>query len=129
MSEYRNYTALDELEFYGDHVSAMTFEELHSKSDIAAELAYRDEHIETLRQEAIKNLSMFLEANGKIDQLEKQLAEATANTASVKAEGIMEAATEYWKDNGGAEDISTEDEYSYCWFIKYAKSLEGGDNG
>ncbi len=29
-------------QFYLDHVSAMTVEELHSKSEIAAELAHRD---------------------------------------------------------------------------------------
>ena len=33
---------IEELETYIDHVSAMTSESLHSKSDIADELAFRD---------------------------------------------------------------------------------------
>ena len=39
---------IEELETYCDHVSAMTSESLHSKSAIAAELAFRDSHIEFL---------------------------------------------------------------------------------
>lgn len=35
---------------YGDHVSAMTREGLHNKSDIAAELAYRDSRIIRLEE-------------------------------------------------------------------------------
>jgi hypothetical protein len=34
--------------YYTDHVAAMTREGLHSKSDIAAELAYRDLKIDVL---------------------------------------------------------------------------------
>jgi len=34
--------------YYGRHVQAMTREKLHSKSDIAAELAHRDMIIDTL---------------------------------------------------------------------------------
>ena len=34
--------------YYAEHVSAMTKEGLHSKSDIAAELAVRDIHIQYL---------------------------------------------------------------------------------
>lgn len=36
---------------YGEHVSAMTREDLDSKSDIAAELAYRDDTISDLQRE------------------------------------------------------------------------------
>lgn len=35
--------------YYSRHVAAMTSEGLHSKSDIAAELAFRDERISLLR--------------------------------------------------------------------------------
>lgn len=38
-------------QFYTDHISAMTREGLHAKSDIAAELAYRDQRIATLEAE------------------------------------------------------------------------------
>lgn len=35
---------------YAKHVSAMTGEQLHSKMDIAAELAYRDNEIDRLKE-------------------------------------------------------------------------------
>lgn len=38
--------------FYTDHVSAMTREGLHAKSDIASELAVRDAEIAELRRDA-----------------------------------------------------------------------------
>ena len=42
----------DELaQLYVDHVHAMTGEGLHSKADIAAELAYRDSVIKELRKQ------------------------------------------------------------------------------
>lgn len=45
----RDVMALDEeFGFYSRHVSAMTVENLYSKSDIAAELAYRDSLIKKL---------------------------------------------------------------------------------
>lgn len=50
---YRNFdleTVLDS-EQYASHVSAMTGEKLHSKSDIAAELTSRDMRIEQLERE------------------------------------------------------------------------------
>jgi len=40
-----------ELDTYEDHVHAMTGEKLHRKSDIAAELAFRDERIAELKKE------------------------------------------------------------------------------
>ncbi len=51
MSEYaeRDIEAL--CQYYGRHVSAMTGEGLHEKSDIAAELAHRDHVIDTLKAE------------------------------------------------------------------------------
>lgn len=45
----RDHIALGK--FYTDHVSAMTREGLHEKSDIAAELAYRDQRIAALEAE------------------------------------------------------------------------------
>ena len=52
MSEYRNDLDLEKLEpHYTKHVGAMTSESLHSKSSIAAQLAYRDLQIERLTDE------------------------------------------------------------------------------
>jgi len=53
----RDHLALGE--HYLRHVSAMTGEGLHAKSDIAAELAWRDAEIERLRS-ALRNLLVML---------------------------------------------------------------------
>jgi len=42
---------IEELDTYADHVHAMTGEKLHGKSDIAAELAFRDARIAELTNE------------------------------------------------------------------------------
>lgn len=45
--------------YYSQHVSAMTAEGLHAKSDIAAELAHRDMEIDRLRAELNKWVRWF----------------------------------------------------------------------
>jgi len=52
--------AIDELDTYQDHIMAMTVEGLVSKTSIAAELAWRDEVIETYKAkfEELAALSM-----------------------------------------------------------------------
>lgn len=62
MSKYRNYSKdwLYSSKAFGEHVSAMTREKLHSKSDIAAELAWRDDQI-AKANERVKELSEALE--------------------------------------------------------------------
>lgn len=55
---YRNFD-LEEVIFsnsYGVHISAMTKEDLYSKSDIAAELAHRDNRIAELEHRLAKSL-------------------------------------------------------------------------
>lgn len=51
MSEYEDRDIVAQGMFYIKHVSAMTAEKLHAKSDIAAELAYRDMRITELEAE------------------------------------------------------------------------------
>lgn len=60
MGRYRNYSKewLFKSKHYGEHVSAMTGEKLHSKSDIAAELAWRDDQL--------------AKANQRVTELEKE---------------------------------------------------------
>ena len=48
MKHYADRHVMDQGQVYIDHVMAMTAEELHSKADIAAELAHRDIVIQTL---------------------------------------------------------------------------------
>lgn len=65
---------IDELDTYIDHVSAMTTEGLHSKSAIAAELAFRDSHIQFLENgldectvNAVANFGAWLVNNHEAD--------------------------------------------------------------
>lgn len=51
MSEYGNRDTVNQGAEYIKHVSAMTGEGLHDKSDIAAELAHRDIQIQQLRKQ------------------------------------------------------------------------------
>lgn len=59
MYEQRDLEALGQ--HYMNHVVAMTAEELHSKADIAAELAWRDQEIERLRGE-VERLRLELQS-------------------------------------------------------------------
>lgn len=51
--------------YYAKHVSAMTAEELHSKSDIAIQLGWRDMQIDRLQELLDKREKQILE-NGDI---------------------------------------------------------------
>lgn len=57
----RDHRALGE--HYLRHVSAMTGEGLHAKSDIAAELAWRDAEIERLRSVLLGHVPHVYEGN------------------------------------------------------------------
>jgi hypothetical protein len=68
MKQYKNRCAysLDcengiDKSYYSAHISAMTAEGLHNKSDIAAELAVRDAHIDYL-------IRQLIEYSGRDDQ-------------------------------------------------------------
>ncbi|EMW3082610.1 hypothetical protein AAEX90_001859 [Vibrio cholerae] len=68
MSEYqeRDLMELDKVgNYYGKHVLAMTREDLRSKSDIAAELGYRDMVIDKLAEEN-KRLRQMLKCAVKV---------------------------------------------------------------
>lgn len=70
---------------YCRHVVAMTSEELHSKHDIAKQLAWRDQQIERLKVE--------LEASAKDRDDLKEARELLAGTA-----GYIAERTSTWKD-------------------------------
>lgn len=53
MKLYAERDIIDLGEYYTKHISAMTSENLRSKSDIAAELAFRDAEIDRLKKEII----------------------------------------------------------------------------
>jgi|GEM_PF-3573080 len=64
--------------FYGNHVMAMTAEQLRSKSDIAAELGWRDMHIATLQQKldavVAKGMELAQEAAHVYAEYNKEMA-------------------------------------------------------
>ena len=63
----RDIDILDEIgDFYSQHVSAMTSESLHSKSAIAAELAYRDMLINELVIAMQQVIECYDSADGKV---------------------------------------------------------------
>lgn len=59
MKLYAERNIIDLCEYYTKHISAMTAEGLHSKSDIAAELAFRDAEIDRLKKEFISECIDF----------------------------------------------------------------------
>jgi len=50
MARYKRRDAEAQGEHYQRHISALTAEDLHSKSDIAAELAHRDKALATIKE-------------------------------------------------------------------------------
>ncbi len=84
MSEYkeRDIPELGLEKHYVRHVNAMTKEKLHSKGDIAAELAWRDQEIERLQgmEEA------FFKSAKTIESLQSQLAAVEKERDELKEE-------------------------------------------
>ena len=60
---YTERNARKQGQVYMDHVMAMTTEELHSKADIASELAHRDIRIDELEQ-ALRDAADWSEHSG-----------------------------------------------------------------
>lgn len=84
---------------YWNHVSAMTGEQLHSKSAIAAELAFRDAQIAKLQDDirqmiekaAAKHRPAYHEQSMKIMALEDHIAELEAICKRIVAKDANEA--------------------------------------
>ena len=78
---YAHRNAMEQGEHYTKHVMAMTAEDLHRKSDIAAELAHRDIEISRLREELSLSkeqteyaLEAMVAMKERAEQAERQLA-------------------------------------------------------
>lgn len=90
----RDIMALDDAgNYYCKHVSAMTGEKLHSKSDIAAELAHRDYEIDKLKSQVQQLLSLiYNSAQGQVCMDVTPDAEAMATSAfhitGINASGV-----------------------------------------
>lgn len=68
---YAERDIIEQGDYYFRHASAMTGEGLHSKSDIAAELAHRDIQIDRLREqleqaEAVEEFAAYLDSAGNV---------------------------------------------------------------
>jgi len=61
-------------QLYCDHVSAMTGEKLHSKADIAAELAWRDQKLQAAEEEIADYADKLNLANAHITAAEERIA-------------------------------------------------------
>lgn len=72
----RDAIALGQL--YVDHVCAMTSEALHEKSDIAAELAWRDAHIQMLQEDLDHQYELKIKARHQRDAVTAKLKKAQA---------------------------------------------------
>ncbi|MEB5837069.1 hypothetical protein MXF26_12485 [Pantoea dispersa] len=96
-------------EFYGNHVMAMTAEQLHSKSDIAAELGWRDMQIANLKEQltattnSLTNAQEALKSAGiEADTVQAGVMELVSRMNQVVAKGkelAEEAAYVYGKYN------------------------------
>ena len=77
MSDLKQYAERDAYEldvagdYYSRHVCAMTAEALHSKSDIAAELAHRDMIIDQLRAQVADMQELCLTC-GEVEEIKAQ---------------------------------------------------------
>jgi hypothetical protein len=83
MKLYAERDAMKLGQYYSRHVSAMTGEDLHSKSDIAAELAWRDREIDRLKAE--------LDSTRRCLDLEKERKEAAQFAEKIAIEKMKEA--------------------------------------
>lgn len=84
---------------YGKHVSAMTSEKLHSKSDIAAELAYRDT---ILMQQEILLVSLISDVEVALKHLKDSELKRDISSTLKKAKDLTENIPTYeYVDEGG----------------------------
>lgn len=105
MKRYENHDARKLGKFYTDHVLAMTSEQLHSKADIAIQLAYRDKKIKSMQAEidegigAIKIVSRALtNAKAEIDLLKAQ--NRAIESDAVEARMVLRRASKKLKEMG-----------------------------
>lgn len=102
MSEYekRDIMALDKAgNFYCRHVNAMTGEKLHSKSDIAAELGFRDMGIASLEAE----LARRKKQNERLIKGSVKLREAAHTVINAHANWLL--SVEAWEANTSTSKI------------------------
>ncbi|MBN1085586.1 hypothetical protein JNO12_12620 [Erwinia aphidicola] len=101
MTEIKQYSERDAMEldgvggYYFRHVLAMTAEGLHSKSDIAAELGWRDMQIAALQEQvralAAENAAVKSYLNDGGIGIEISMGETHAFIREIRAQGAIDA--------------------------------------
>ena len=88
MTEYaeRDPEELDEGGHYCKHLMAMTAEDLHSKRDIACELAYRDKRIAELEARLLNDISTWNKMGKENHNLKQQMRTIRKTTLMQAAE-------------------------------------------
>lgn len=129
MNEVKQYAERDLLEmdragdFYGNHVMAMTAEQLHSKSDIAAELGWRDMQIANLKEQltattnSLTNAQEALKSVGiEADTVQAGVMELVAQNAALVAEvvNIREQAEDVYAAGYRQGHLNTADGIAYA---------------
>lgn len=75
-------------DLYAKHVSAMTSEHLHFKSDIAAELAYRDHVIQSLQQRLESAENPWVKASERLPREDEYPLLVRSSPASIRYRAI-----------------------------------------
>lgn len=97
--------------FYYKHVFAMTSEGLHSKSDIAAELGYRDMRIDALEARQTANQIKADAVNEFVCMMIGALESGFVDKNNPTLAEIHRAAHHHVKDNYGIELPNIEDQW------------------
>ena len=108
---------IEELDTYADHVHAMTGEKLHGKSDIAAELAFRDARIAELTNE---NEALSEALDFEREHSESKITELEEERKPLSLAQFIYAY--YMEKNSTPNDL-------YSWMVKwgYLNKKEKGD--
>lgn len=89
--------------FYTNHVMSMTEENLHSKNDIAAELAYRDAEIEKLKADLSVDMDVMKSYAAGIDQRDAEIAHLRKELLSIMHGAHHHSA--WWASNVAREAL------------------------
>jgi hypothetical protein len=119
---YAERDVIAQMQHYVRHVEAMTAEGLHSKSDIAAELAHRDIEIERLSREVATYENGRVILTGEVDRLRARVRELeelinTPHTAEFLEAVKLEAV--HQRERWGSEHDYGKTDADWFWLVGY----------